>query len=687
VDLSLGKAYICYRWGPSCNIIPNSTLLSRNNSTAFMTDTLIDTPELSILTDYLQAHQATLVTTDGSYAVSVHGEIRVGKRMVPYHLVPDDGFLGKTSKWRKLDIAGRFELLRERWNEASRLRLEARLEQCAEQVLATAREYDLDAASALNAFQAKYERASDRCNLALDRIEALMGKGAEKRQAEKTHNAINLSLYPESFTVAQRMQRHFIAVLGPTNSGKTHAAMEHLAEAETGAYLAPLRLLALENYQRLLDAGVAVSLITGEQRKIHPDATHVASTVEMLNPSRVIDVAVIDEIQLLDDPDRGAAWTAAVCGVPASTVYLLGALEAQEAIESLVKRVGGTLEVRKLQRKSPLELEKKPLGSLKNLQPGDVLIAFSRREVLSWRDQAIEQGFAVSAIYGNLSPEVRQAQAERFLEGETKIVVGTDAIGMGLNTPARRVIFTTSSKWDGYAEGTIAAALAKQIAGRAGRYGAHEAGFVAGLDPQTHRVIGALLREKPEPLPATGFFVAPNLDYLQQISTATGQTKLLPLLELFTKHINVHDEFFLPANLSDQIEKARWLDELTLTLADRYTLSLCPVSTKIPMLERALQDWAECRAKNRTAALLRMEGIGGRNELQYLEDTCKLYAAYAWLGYRMPETFPHEEMAQSLMKSTSEKIDLLLQAQNTRHRHSRRPEPVKRGGGRFSRRK
>ncbi|GAB3261341.1 SUV3 domain-containing protein [Chitinimonas naiadis] len=665
-----------------------------------MTDTtpeLALSPEATALSDYLDAHQATLVTSDGSYAVSVHGEIVVGKRVVPYHLIPDEGFLAKTSKWRRLDIIERMALLEERWNEAARVRLEAQLLKCAEQVVAIAREYELDPGSALHALTAKYELARLRCILAIDRIEAAKGNRAATQQAEQTRDAVNLSLYPESFTVAQGMKRHFIAVLGPTNSGKTHAAMEHLARAKTGAYLAPLRLLALENYTRLQEAGVAVSLITGEQRKLHPEATHVASTVEMLNSNRVVEVAVIDEIQLLDDPDRGAAWTAAVCGVPASTVYLLGALEAQEAIESLVSRVGGTLEVRKLERKTPLEMDKQPLGSLKNLKPGDVLIAFSRRDVLNWRDQAIAHGFSVSAIYGNLSPEVRQSQAERFVEGLTQVVVGTDAIGMGLNTPARRVIFTTSNKWDGYAEGTIAAPLAKQIAGRAGRFGEHAAGFVAGLDSYTHKTISALLRQKPEPLPDSGFFVAPNLQYLQQISKATGQVKLYNLLELFTKHINVHDEFFLPANLSDQMEKARWLDTLKLSLEDRFTLSLCPVSTKIPMLERALQDWAKYRADKRQAPLLRMEGMGGRNELQYLEDTCKLYAAYAWLGYRMPDTFPDGEMAQMLMKSTSEKIDHQLQVQNTRQRRGgeqdrgrqkqdgRRPGAGS-GGRKFSRR-
>ncbi|MFC7419292.1 helicase-related protein [Iodobacter arcticus] len=637
-----------------------------------MTDSLSDAPELSLIHDYLQTHHATLVTTDGCYAVSVQGELVIHGLHIPYHLVPDEGFLGKSSKWRKLDSAARFAMLKARWNDEARAKLEAQLLLCAEQVLVIARDFDLDPTATLTAFQAKYELARFRCQLALDRIDALKGGKAATRQADKTHNAVNLSLYPESFTVAQAMPRHFIAILGPTNSGKTHAAMQHLMKAKSGVYLAPLRLLALENYRRLTDAGVAVSLITGEQRKLHPEATHVASTVEMLNPNRVIEVAVIDEIQLLEDQDRGAAWTAAVCGVPASTVYLLGALEAQPAIESLVKRVGGTLEVRKLQRMSPLEMEKKPLGSLSNLQAGDVLIAFSRREVLNWRDQAIEQGFKVSAIYGNLSPEVRQAQAERFIDGTTKIVVGTDAIGMGLNTPARRIIFTTANKWDGYAEGTIAASLAKQIAGRAGRFGEHEAGFVAGLDAKTHQVIAALLKQAAEPLPSTGFFVSPNLDYLQQISGATGETKLQPLLELFAKHINVHDEFFLPANLSEQIEKARWLDTLTLPLTDRFVFSLCPISTKFAMLESAFKDWTQARAKCRAVPLLRMDGMGGRNELQYLEDTCKLYSAYAWLGFRMPDTFPSGEMAESLMQSTSEQIDKLLQKQNT----SRKPAAV-----------
>ncbi len=617
------------------------------------------------------------MTIEGAYAISVHGELSVLGQRLPYHLVPDDGFLGKISKWQRLPAAERLALVQSRWNEAARGRLEDQLRDCADNVLAIAKAQGLPeqtALVALQALQAKYELARLRCAVAVERVAASRGQKANQLQAEQTKSAVNLSRYPESFTLAHSLRRHFVAVLGPTNSGKTHVAMQELARAETGVYLAPLRLLALENYNRLREAGLAVSLVTGEQRKLHPQATHIASTVEMLDPRRRVQVAVIDEIQLLDDPDRGAAWTAAVCGVPADTVYLLGAPEAQAAIESLVARVGGTLEVRTLARMSPLYMEKQPLGSLRHLQPGDMLIAFSRRDVLYYRELVVKQGFSVSTIYGNLSPEVRQAQAERFQQGETQIVVATDAVGMGLNTPARRVIFTTAIKFDGDAECEISAALAKQIAGRAGRYGEHEAGLVAGIDAMTHRTIAALLRQSPEALPTSGFFVSPNLDYLQQIANATGQTKLYNLLQLFVKHINVHDEFFLPSHLQDQLAYARWLDNLELSLADRFTLSLCPISKKVILLEQALRAWAQARSRNQSVRLPPphlLPRAADYDELQFQEDSCKLYAAYAWLSYRLPDTFPDAEAAQEGMASTSARIDRILQAESYRPRRRR----------------
>jgi ATP-dependent RNA helicase SUPV3L1/SUV3 len=199
------------------------------------------------------------------------------------------------------------------------------------------------------------------------RLEHAVERDMEEQHAERTRQSINLAEYPASFEVARRIKRKFIAVLGPTNSGKTHQAMEALGKAPSGVYLAPLRLLALENYERLQEMQqhgkpLKVSLVTGEERRLVPGATHVASTVEMLDTQTPVDVAVIDEIQMLADRDRGAAWTAAVCGAPARWC-IWSAPEARRAIEVLAARLECELEVHLLKRKGRCRWSRPPCAS------------------------------------------------------------------------------------------------------------------------------------------------------------------------------------------------------------------------------------------------------------------------------------------------------------------------------------
>jgi ATP-dependent RNA helicase SUPV3L1/SUV3 len=407
-----------------------------------------------------------------------------------------------------------------------------------------------------------------------------------------------------------------------------------------------------------------VSLITGEERRIAEGATHVASTVEMLDTKTAVEVAVVDEIQMLADRDRGAAWTAAVCGAPASVVYLVGAPEARRAIEALAQRLECQLEVHVLKRKAPLSMEPAPVRKLRNLKRGDAVIAFSRREVLMWRDMITEIGLSAATVYGNLSPEVRRAQAARFREGQADVVVGTDAIAMGLNLPISRIVMTTAIKYNGYEEEEISAALARQIAGRAGRFGVHEEGFVAGYDDDTHDIMRALLREKIPPVPASGFAVAPSLEQLHRISSVTGETSLVKLLRRFVHNIDVPDGFFFPKITEEQNERAEWLDTLPLSVAEKFTLSLVPVSTKVPVLQSAWEHWSLSLARKKVSHLQQHpESLLWQN-LQEVEDTCRMYSAYAWLGYRIPEYFPDIELAQQLAREASERVDSLLQQQN-----------------------
>jgi ATP-dependent RNA helicase SUPV3L1/SUV3 len=607
-----------------------------------------------------------LVKMEGRVFLRFVGEARYEGLRVPYKLVPGRGVLAKPSKWRRMDLEARRQLIDERAGQRDIEELKQQAEEFVAHIAEQADDFGWDPMLFLHVLDEL--ETSEPAEYVFDRIQQRLTHAAEREQEERhaarTKESINLAEYPETFEVASRMQRKFVALLGPTNSGKTHRAMEALAQAGSGVYLAPLRLLALENYERLQAADLNVSLVTGEERRIADSATHVASTVEMLDTKTAVEVAVIDEIQMLADRDRGAAWTAAVCGAPASTVYLVGAPEARRAIEALAGRLECPLEVHVLKRKAPLSMEPSPVRKLRNLRRGDAVIAFSRREVLMWRDMITEMGLSAATVYGNLSPEVRRAQAARFREGQADVVVGTDAIAMGLNLPISRIVMTTAIKYNGYEEEEISATLARQIAGRAGRFGVHEEGFVAGYDDDTHDIIRALLREKLPPVPATGFAVAPSLEQLHRISSVTGETSLVKLLRRFVHNIDVPDGFFFPKITEEQNERAQWLDTLPLSVAEKFTLSLVPVSTRVPVLQSAWEHWSLSLARKKVSHLQQhAESLPWQN-LQEVEDTCRMYSAYAWLGYRIQEYFPDIELAQALAREASERVDSLLQQQN-----------------------
>ena len=642
-----------------------------------------DEPVDTALSDELAPLGVRLVKMEGRVFVRFAGLVKHADLRVPYQLVPAQGVLAKPSKWRKLDLPAQRALALERATPAAIDALHQSVVAFVREIADLADDCDFDAMTFLHTLadletsdpaEHVYERIRQRIIHAVEREQ-------EERHAARTRQSINLAEYPASFEVANRMPRRFIALLGPTNSGKTHRAMEALMKAPSGIYLAPLRLLALENFERMQAARphgkpLKVSLVTGEERRLAEGATHVASTVEMLDSRNRVDVAVIDEIQMLGDRDRGAAWTAAVCGAPASIVYLVGAPEARRAIEALAERLECELEVHVLKRMAPLAMEPTAVRKLRGLRRGDAVIAFSRREVLKWRDLITEMGLSVATVYGNLSPEVRRAQAERFRDGSADIVVGTDALAMGLNMPIARIVMTTAVKYNGVDEEEISAALARQIAGRAGRFGVHEEGFVAGFDDDTHEVMRALLKEKLAPLAASGFAVAPSIEHLHRISAVTNERSLVKLLKRFTHNIDVPDGFFYPRITEDQSARAVWLDTLPLSVAEKFMLSLVPVSSKVPSLQGAWEHWATSLSKKKVCKLEPEGGAVRWLNLQEAEDACRRYSAYAWIAYREPDFFPSVALAQELSRAASERVDSILQTQNSAAR--KRPGAKKR---------
>lgn len=332
-------------------------------------------------------------------------------------------------------------------------------------------------------------------------------KNVLRLQIEKSLLENPKELYP----AAREMNRKFIIHCGTTNTGKTYNAIKALKSAETGAYLGPLRLLAMEIQENLLFDDVMCNLKTGEEEDIVPYATHVASTVEMADLYVIYDTVVIDECQMIGNKHRGCAWTRAILGIRAYEIYLCTAPEAVDLLVKIIEDCGDTYEIVNYKRRTPLiydnsldtgaKIQRKNEDGKRRkttcqerlnkinidaLEYGDALIAFSRKDVLEISEILRKNDINASVIYGSLPYHTRKMQLKRFIKHETQMIVATDAIGMGLNLPIKRVIFTSTYKFDGEKFRRLYAEEIKQIAGRAGRKGIFDKGYVFTVEEKNH---------------------------------------------------------------------------------------------------------------------------------------------------------------------------------------------------------
>lgn len=245
--------------------------------------------------------------------------------------------------------------------------------------------------------------------------------------------------YPaEWYPGTREIQRTIHLHVGPTNSGKTYHALQRLEQAKSGIYAGPLRLLAHEVYTRLNARGKPCNLITGDERQLVEGNVSMSScTVEMVPVNLDVDVAVIDEIQMIGHQERGWAWTQAVMGLRAKELHLCGEERTVPLIKELAAAMGDDLRIHHYKRLSPLKTMSASLrGDLNNLRKGDCVVAFSKVNIHRLKDD-IERTTRrrVAVIYGSLPPEIRAQQAALFNDqtNDYDILVASDAIGMGLN--------------------------------------------------------------------------------------------------------------------------------------------------------------------------------------------------------------------------------------------------------------
>ncbi|XVF63071.1 hypothetical protein PTKIN_Ptkin09bG0059300 [Pterospermum kingtungense] len=364
--------------------------------------------------------------------------------------------------------------------------------------------------------------------------------------------------------------------------------------------------------------------------------------------------AVIDEIQMLGCKTRGFSFTRALLGIAADELHLCGDAAAVPLIQELLKVTGDDVQVQSYERLLPLVPLEVPLGSFSNIQTGDCIVSFSRKEIYKLKKK-IENGgkHLCSVVYGSLPPETRTRQATMFNDASSEfdVLVASDAIGMGLNLNISRIIFSTLKKFDGCEMRDLTIPEIKQIAGRAGRYGSKfPMGEVTCLDAEDLPLLHSSLKSASPILEQAGLF--PSFDLMFMYSRLQPKKGLYQILEDFRENAKLSENYFI-ANCEEMLKVAAVIDELPLGLQDKYLFCISPVDMGDEISSQGLVQFAENYAKKGIVHLREIFTPGTlevpktHSELKELESIHKVLELYVWLSFRLEESFPDRELASS----------------------------------------
>lgn len=476
--------------------------------------------------------------------------------------------------------------------------------------------------------------------------------------------------YPE----ARAIERKVIFHAGPTNSGKTYHAIQRYLAAKSGVYCGPLKLLAHEIFEKSNTAGVPCDLVTGEERTFVDlegrAASHVACTIEMCSVSTPYEVAVIDEIQMIKDPSRGWAWTRALLGLCAEEIHICGEPAAIDFIRELMYTTGEEVEVHTYQRLTPFAILDHAVESLDKLRPGDCIVCFSKNDIYSISRQIEARGLECAVIYGSLPPGTKLSQAKKFNDPDDpcKILVATDAIGMGLNLSIKRIIFNSLMKPNINEKGekhmeTISTSQALQISGRAGRFSSK---FKEGEVTTMHRddlpVLKEILSQSIDPIETAGLH--PTAEQIEMFAYHLPDATLSNLVDIFVSLSQVDGMYFV-CNIDDFKFLADMIQHIPLNLRSRYVFCTAPINKKQPFVctsflkfarqfsrdEPLTFDWV-CRHVNWP-----LSAPKNIKDLVHLEAVHDVLDLYLWLSYRFMDMFPDT----ALIRETQRELDNIIQ--------------------------
>jgi len=462
------------------------------------------------------------------------------------------------------------------------------------------------------------------------------------------------------FPVARSLKRKIIYHAGPTNSGKTFNALSAMKAASSGVYCGPLRLLAMEVYEACNLEGTFCSLVTGQERQIVPGSQHTACTVEMIHLEKRVDVAVLDEIQLIGDESRGWAWTRALLGVPANEIHVCGDASALDLVEWIAGEVGEEFEVRTYERFTPLEVEEQGLEQgYANVQAGDCVVAFSRQDIFDIKSKIEEEtSFKTCVVYGALPPETRRQQAKLFNDPKSgyEIMVASDAVGMGLNLNIRRIIFHRMHKKEGYLKPSmpVSVSMIKQIAGRAGRRSSqYSLGKATCLDKEDVARLKLGLSVPQENLATSKAGIYPEYEQFEAFAMANAGDSFAELIHKFSEQAELRGKYFF-CKQEGTINIAKLLSQVQgLSLKDLYLFCMAPASSSDLRIHAAMLHFAKRYAAGEACGLEIDPGEvppSSPNQMRDYEAAHQVAMLWLWLSNRFGDSvyFPKRTEASDI---------------------------------------
>ena len=371
---------------------------------------------------------------------------------------------------------------------------------------------------------------------------------------------------------------NLLAILGPTNTGKTFTAFEKLFSYSSGIFGFPLRLLARENYDKAVRRiGLSnVALITGEEKILPKEAKYFFCTVESMPKNISVECVIIDEIQLAADYERGHIFTDRILNLRGNfqTIYL-GSLH----IENILKKIYPNISIEKKNRFSQLTFLRKQ--NFSKLEPRSAIIAFNINKVYEIAENIRTHKGGTAVVLGSLSPRTRNAQVEVYENKNVDYLVATDAIGMGLNLNINHVSFSSLDKFDGRYNRNLTPSELAQIAGRAGRYkqdGTFSYTKEAGnLDPL---IIQQIENHKFDNIQKI-YWRNSDLDF-SSINSLLSSLKKYPVKNYFIHKKNALDEFNFRNLIND--------NEIKNFLVSKKNLKLLWDICQIPDFEKLFND-------------------------------------------------------------------------------------------------